>query len=71
MIDLDLMKDLSVAERILYVEELRDSIASEQSQVEVTEAQAEELDRRLAAHADNPEAVSTWDEVKVRIRSTR
>ena len=43
------IKKLSVAERILLVEEIWDSIAVEQEVMEVTEAQKRELDQRLAS----------------------
>jgi putative addiction module component (TIGR02574 family) len=70
MVDLDLLKDLSVAERILYVEEIWDSIAVDQKVVEITEAQRQELDQRLSNHEENPDTIFTGDEVKARIRST-
>jgi putative addiction module component (TIGR02574 family) len=69
MVDLDLLKDLSVAERILYVEEIWDSIAVDQKVVEITEAQRQELDQRLSNHEENPDAIFSWEEVKARIRS--
>lgn len=44
----EIMK-LSVAERILIVEEIWDSIAAEQESVQLTEAQKTELDSRIAS----------------------
>ena len=55
---------LSVDERIRLVEAIWDSIAAEPGQPELTEAQKQELERRLAAHAAAPEEVVPWEEVK-------
>jgi putative addiction module component (TIGR02574 family) len=55
---------LSVEERIRLVEAIWDSIAAEPGQPELTEAQKQELERRLAAHAASPEDVVPWEEVK-------
>ena len=52
---------LSVAERLLLVEELWDSIAAE---TPLTDAQRVELDRRLADHEANPDEVVSWEEVQ-------
>ena len=46
---------LSVDERIRLVEAIWDSIASEPDQPKLTEAQQQELERRLAAHTASPE----------------
>jgi len=51
---------LSVAERLILVEELWDSIAAS---TPITDAQRAELDRRLADHEANPEDVVSWEEV--------
>jgi putative addiction module component (TIGR02574 family) len=58
---------LSVADRIRLVEEIWDSIASALEEVPLTDAQKEELDRRLATHQASPQAGSSWDEVKARV----
>ena len=52
---------LSVAERLVLVEELWDSIAAS---TPVSDAQRTELDRRLADHKANPNDVVPWEEVK-------
>lgn len=59
---------LSVAERIQLVEDLWDSIATEPEAMELTEAQREEIDRRLAEHDANPESAIPWEEVRARLR---
>ena len=54
---------LSVTERIALVQEIWDSIAADAERVPLTEAQKEEVDRRLAAHQANPEAAIPWEQV--------
>lgn len=60
---------LSVAERIVLVEEIWDSIAAEQEALEIPTWHKEELDRRLAARDASPNAGSTWEEVKARLQA--
>ena len=55
---------LSVDERLLLVEAIWDSIAAQPDQLELTEAQRAELERRLSAHATNPKGVISWEQVK-------
>ena len=52
---------LSVADRLILVEELGDSIAAA---APLTDAQRAELDRRLADHEANPDDVVSWEEVQ-------
>lgn len=59
---------LSVAERIQLVEDLWDSIATEPEVMELTQAQKEELDRRLAEHKADPGSAIPWEEVRARLR---
>jgi len=65
------IKKLSVAERIMIVEEIWDSIAADQESLEVTEAQRRELDRRLDAYHSSPKEGSSWGEVKRRVTTTK
>ena len=60
--------ELSVAERILLVEEIWDSIATRPEEVPVTDAQRRELNRRLRAYRESPDATLTWDEVRESLR---
>ena len=62
---------LSVDERICLVEAIWDSIAAEPGQPALTEAQQQELERRLAAHTASPEEVIPWEEVKALARGRR
>jgi putative addiction module component (TIGR02574 family) len=58
---------LSVSERILLVEEIWDSIAADAEELSLTEAQKQDLQRRLAAYEANPKAGSSWETVKTRL----
>ena len=60
--------ELSISERIQLVADLLDSIATVPEAVSLTEAQKQELDRRLDAYHKNPDAGSPWESVKERIR---
>jgi putative addiction module component (TIGR02574 family) len=61
---------LSVAERLLRVEEIWDSIADEGNDLPLTESQKADLDRRIAAYDADRTAGSTWEEVKARLRNS-
>jgi putative addiction module component (TIGR02574 family) len=56
--------NLSVAERIELVEDLWDSIAQKPDELDITEAQKNELDRRLTRFAQGQTALRSWQEVK-------
>lgn len=58
------VSSLNVDDRLRLVEAIWDSIVAENGQPEVTEAQQEELERRLARHAASPDDVVSWEEVK-------
>jgi len=60
---------LSVAQRILLVEEIWDSIVAEAEDMPLTEAQKQDLEHRLAAYNENPNAGSSWEAVKARLRA--
>lgn len=57
-------RKLSIADRILLVEEIWDTIAKENQAFELTDSQKEELNRRLASARANPGQGRTWDEIK-------
>jgi putative addiction module component (TIGR02574 family) len=61
---LDEMASLSVEERIRLVEAIWETIVAEPGQPELTDAQKQELQRRLAAHAAEPGKVIPWEKVK-------
>ncbi len=58
---------LSVAQRILLVEEIWDSIAAEADEAPLSEAQKQDIQRRLRWYAANPKAGSSWEVVKARL----
>ena len=59
--------DMSPAERILYVQDLWDLIAAEPGDVPVSDAQRDELDRRLARHAAGEGRTADWADVRDRL----
>jgi putative addiction module component (TIGR02574 family) len=59
---------LSAAERILLVEEIWDSIAAEPEPMPLTEAQKQDLQRRLASCEADRKAGSSWENVKARLQ---
>ena len=59
---------LSLAERVLLVEEIWDSSAAEAEALEVPQSHKDELDRRLAAYDAEPPAGSSWEDVKSRLQ---
>ena len=63
----DILK-LSIPERILLVEAIWDSITEKDELVEISSETRRLLDKRLAAHKNNPEEGSSWNEVKGRIK---
>lgn len=65
------IQTLTVSERILLAEALWDSIVAEQADIELTDAQKEELDRRLAAFEIDQDEGSSWSSVKARILSRK
>ncbi len=58
------IKTLSIDDRIRLVEAIWESIVAEPGQPELTEAQTQELERRLAAHDVAPGEVVAWEDVK-------
>jgi putative addiction module component (TIGR02574 family) len=61
------ISELSVAERIQLAEDLWDSILEQQEELPLSEAQQQELDRRLESYKKNPANGSSWEEVKQRL----
>jgi putative addiction module component (TIGR02574 family) len=65
------MKDLgidrlSVEDRLVLVQEIWDSVAADVERAPLTDAQRQELERRLADSLARPDAVTPWEEVKAR-----
>lgn len=62
---------LSIPERIQLVEDIWDSVAASPEEVAITEAQKEELERRLASYAQQPDEGIAWSELRDRIRKSK
>jgi putative addiction module component (TIGR02574 family) len=60
---------LSREERLALVQELWDSIAAEPGPCRLTDAQREELRRRVAEDDANPDDLIPWEQVKAEARS--
>ena len=68
-VSIDDIRRLSVAERLLLVEEIWDSISDEPDSWSLSPEQRQELERRAATHRQNPDEGSSWDEVKASLRN--
>ena len=67
----DILK-LSVAERVLLVEAIWDSIASEQKNTyKLSEEQIHFLEEEMASYSKTPNEGTSWDEIKARILSRK
>ena len=62
---------LSIPERISLVQDIWDSIPSEEELPELSERQKSILQTRLAELDSDPTNVLTWDEIKARVRAGR
>ena len=63
----DILK-LSIAERVLLVEAIWDSIASEKkNSYKLSEEQIHILEEEMASYSKNPDEGASWDEIKARI----
>ena len=66
---LSAISSMSVDDRIRLVEAIWDGIAAERPAPELTDAQKEELDRRLAEDEASPDDVVSWEEVNAEIKT--
>lgn len=60
---------LSISERIELALEIWENLPTELDLGPLTQAQREELDRRLTDYEENPTAESSWAEVKAELRN--
>lgn len=60
---------LSKAEKLQLVEDLWDDIAANPDDIPVHNWQKDELDKRKANLAANPQSALTWDEIVRRVRA--
>jgi putative addiction module component (TIGR02574 family) len=66
-LEIDISK-LSPEERLDLIEELWDSLSADPARIPLTEAQADELDRRLAEMEQDDSLGIPWETVLARIR---
>jgi len=60
---------LSIDDRIRLAEAIWEGIEADEPTPELTEAQKQELDRRLAEHEADPDDVIPWEEVKANLEA--
>ncbi|WP_040335829.1 addiction module protein [Candidatus Magnetobacterium casense] len=65
--DIPEINRMSVSEKILLVEELWDSITSDNQEITIARSHIEELDKRLKDYRTNPKKLLTLDELQSRI----
>ena len=65
----DELRRLSAGERLEVIEQLWDSLS--ETDLPITEAQAAELDRRLASFEDDPSRGVTWEQLKAELVARR
>ncbi|MDB6070020.1 MAG: addiction module protein [Verrucomicrobiales bacterium] len=58
---------LSPSDKLMLVTELWEDLAAQPDQIPVSDEVIAELDRRMLAHEKNPTAVTTWEEIQLRI----
>ena len=71
MIDIPEITRLSMPEKILLVEDLWDSIASDEVSVPVPLSHLKELDRRLKNYKSDPGSLLTLDELQAKIKNRK
>ena len=59
--------ELSIPERIQLVEDIWDTIADKNANIELTEQEKKIIDERLEAYHRNPELGSPWEDVYKKI----
>ena len=69
--DIPEIRKLKVPEKILLVEDLWDSIASDESSVSVPQSHKEELDRRLRAYESDHGKLLSLEELQAKIEKRK
>jgi len=67
--DIPELRKLSPEEKILLVEDLWDSIATDESAIPVPESHRAELDRRLKAYQSAPGSLLSLEDLRSRLQS--
>ncbi len=68
-ISLEAIRRLPPDERVQLVEDIWDTLLDDPRSLPVTEAQAEEMDRRLEAYAKDADPGTPWEQVKAELRA--
>ena len=63
--------ELSVVERLRIVEDIWDSIAADSDKLSISDELRAELDRRMKAYRDDPEAGVSWEVLRNRLMRSR
>lgn len=71
VIDIPQIKELSIPGKILFVEDMWDSISSEESAAPIPESHRMELNRRLARHKSSPGGLLSLDELREKVESRK
>ncbi|NTW17317.1 MAG: addiction module protein [Syntrophaceae bacterium] len=71
VIDIPQIKNLSIPEKILLLEDMWDDIASQESAIPVPKSHMKELDRRLAKHKDLIGELLSLDELQSKIEKRK
>jgi putative addiction module component (TIGR02574 family) len=61
---------MTIAERIQLAEDIWDSIAAVPEALPLTDAERQELNRRLELYQQNPDEGVPWDELKEKVRKS-
>ena len=69
--DIPQISRLSTPEKILLIEDLWDSIASDESSVPVPKSHMKELDRRLKSYQSNPGDLLSLEQLRGRIEKRK
>ena len=69
--DVPKISQLSIPEKILFVEELWDSISSVDSKIPIPDSHKDELKKRLKKHLRSPGALLSLNELQTRIEKRK
>ncbi len=69
--DLPEIANLTTPEKILFVEDLWDSISADETSIPVPESHKTELDARIKRYASNPGALLSLDDLRTRIEKKK
>jgi putative addiction module component (TIGR02574 family) len=61
---------LTVAERLQLIEEIWNSISNDESEIALTSAQQEEIERRLESYTDIKNQGKSWQEIKQKMEAS-